>query len=187
MDEKELLVEERGDIALFILNRPGRRNAPFTSMLVSLALNLEEMEKNGNIRVVVIKGAGDRAFSAGIDFTGLPKGMPEELLERIESKGPLQYTLDAIEASGLPVIAMIRGYILRGGCELSRACDLRVGSEDCMMGMPHALGDRLSAGGAGPVYKKRGSFHHEVALPHRAILQWRGGPAHGPSAFRGAR
>ncbi|MFW6113990.1 MAG: enoyl-CoA hydratase/isomerase family protein, partial [Actinomycetota bacterium] len=138
MDEKELLVEIRDDIALFTLNRPESRNALSTSLLVSLALKLEEMERSGDVRAVIIKGAGDRAFSAGIDLTEMPGGLPEELLERIESKGPLQYTLGIMEASGLPVVAMIRGYALGGGCELSMACDLRVGSEDCLMGMPPA-------------------------------------------------
>lgn len=138
MGEGEILLEMRGQTALLTLNRPERRNALTTTMLVSIARNLEGLWTEGEARCVVLRGAGDKAFCAGMDLTSLPTGMPEELLSRIESKGPLQFAAEAIEGCPLPVIAMIRGYALGGGCELAMACDLRVGAEGCRMGMPPA-------------------------------------------------
>ena len=138
MSEQELLVEIKDRVAILTLNRPERRNALSTILLVSLAIRLEELQKNSKVRCVIIKGEGDKAFSAGMDLTSIPSGVPDKLLKQIEAKGPLQVTCEAVEASSLPVIAMIRGYALGGGCELSMACDLRVGSENSMIGMPPA-------------------------------------------------
>lgn len=138
MGDEELLVEAREEALLLTLNRPERRNALSTAMLVSLAETLEGLEAGGETRCVVLRGAGDKSFSAGMDLTAVPSGLPRELLARIESKGPLQFAAEAVESCPVPVIAMIRGYALGGGCELAMACDLRVGGEGCRMGMPPA-------------------------------------------------
>jgi enoyl-CoA hydratase len=138
MSEQELLVELKDRVAVLTLNRPERRNALSTILLVSLAIRLEELQKDNKIRCVIIKGEGDKAFSAGMDLTSIPSGVPDKLLKQIEAKGPLQVACEAVEATSMPVIAMIRGYALGGGCELSMACDLRVGSENSRIGMPPA-------------------------------------------------
>jgi len=137
-EEKELLVDFDDNVAVLTLNRPARRNALSTSLLISLASNLEQVAERGETRCAVIRGAGEKAFSAGMDLAGVPEGVPEEIQKSIEEKGPLQYGLDAIEQCPLPVIAMIRGYAVGAGCELAMACDLRSGSMDCRMGMPPA-------------------------------------------------
>ncbi len=137
-EEPELLVERRGELALLTINRPHRRNALSSTLLVSLAGALEELSSQGGVRCAILKGAGDKAFSAGMDLSALPEGIPEDVQRQIESKGPLQFGLDAIEDCPFPVIAMIRGYCVGAGCETSMACDLRVGAEGCRMGMPPA-------------------------------------------------
>jgi enoyl-CoA hydratase len=137
-DEKELLVERADDIAILTLNRPHRRNALSSTLLVSIAQTLRELAQEGGIRCAVMRGAGDKAFSAGMDLSALPAGLPEDIQKQIETKGPLQLGLDAVEDSPFPVIAMIRGYCIGAGCETSMACDLRVGAEGCRMGMPPA-------------------------------------------------
>lgn len=136
--ESELLVEVREPLAFLTINRPERRNALSVSLLISLARALEDLASGGTVRCAVLRGAGDKAFSAGMDLTAVPQGLPEEVQRQIESKGPLQYGLEAIEESPFPVIAMIRGYCVGAGCETSMACDLRVGAEGCRMGMPPA-------------------------------------------------
>ncbi|MDI6874066.1 enoyl-CoA hydratase/isomerase family protein [Candidatus Solincola sp.] len=136
--EEELLVEVREPLAFLTINRPERRNALSVSLLVSLAQALQDLAEKGTVRCAVLRGAGDRAFSAGMDLTAIPEGLPAEVQERIQSQGPLQYGLEAIEECPFPVIAMIRGYCVGAGCETSMACDLRVGAEDCRMGMPPA-------------------------------------------------
>lgn len=138
MTEQELVIETRDKVAVLTLNRPERRNALSTILLVSLAIRLEELQKDGKIRCVIVRGGGDKAFSAGMDLTAIPSGVPDKLLKQIEDRGPLQVACEAVEASSLPVIAMIRGYALGGECELSMACDLRVGSENSRIGMPPA-------------------------------------------------
>lgn len=137
-DEPELLVEKSDFIAVLTINRPQRRNALSSTLLVSLAQTLRGLAEEGEIRCAILRGAGDKAFSAGMDLSALPEGIPEDVQKQIESKGPLQYGLDAIEDCPFPVIAMIRGYCVGAGCETSMACDLRVGAEGCRMGMPPA-------------------------------------------------
>ncbi|RJP27003.1 MAG: hypothetical protein C4536_14515 [Actinobacteria bacterium] len=137
-DEAELLVARRGDLAFLTLNRPQRRNALSSTLLVSLAQALGDLAAQGDVRCAILRGAGDKAFSAGMDLSALPEGIPEDIQNQIAAKGPLQFGLDAIEDAPFPVIAMIRGYCVGAGCETSMACDLRVGAEGCRMGMPPA-------------------------------------------------
>jgi|YNPBryantNP2012_1023418.scaffolds.fasta_scaffold01109_15 enoyl-CoA hydratase/carnithine racemase len=137
-DGGELLVELDGRVALLTLNRPERRNALSSTMLVSLAETLRRLEEEGQARCVILRGAGEKAFSAGMDLSALPEGIPSDVQSLIEEKGPLAYGLDAVEECSLPVIAMIRGWCLGAGCETAMACDLRVGAQGCRMGMPPA-------------------------------------------------
>jgi enoyl-CoA hydratase len=137
-DGDELLVEIRDRVALLTLNRPKSRNALSPNLLASLAGALEKLAAAGETRCVILRGAGDKAFSAGMDLSTLPTGVPADIQAQIAAKGPLAFCLDTIEQSPLPVIAMIRGWCLGAGCETSMACDLRVGSDDCRMGMPPA-------------------------------------------------
>ncbi len=138
MADQELIVDWHEEVALLTLNRPQRRNALSTTQLISLAECFEGLGREGKARCAILRGSGDKAFCAGMDLTTFPEGVPEELLNRIQAKGPLQYALEAIEDCPIPVIAMISGYGLGAGCELSMACDLRVGSENCVIGMPPA-------------------------------------------------
>lgn len=138
IEEAELLIERADDIAIITLNRPHRRNALSSTLLVSIARTLQELAEEGEVRCAILRGAGDKAFSAGMDLSALPAGIPEDIQKQIETKGPLQLGLDAVEDCPFPVIAMIRGYCIGAGCETSMACDLRVGAEGCRMGMPPA-------------------------------------------------
>lgn len=158
-DEPELLIEIENDIAVLTLNRPHRRNALSPTLLIALAQAVKELESRGGIRCAVLKGAGDRAFSAGMDLLGIPEGIPDDIQRQIDAKGPLQFGLDELEESPFPVLAMIRGYAVGAGCELSMACDMRVGTEGCRMGMPPA---RL-----GIVYPPEGlnRFLRNIGLP----------------------
>jgi enoyl-CoA hydratase len=137
-EESELLVERRKGLALLTINRPQRRNALSSTLLVSLAQAIGELAQEGEVRCAILRGAGDKAFSAGMDLAALPDGIPSDIQEQIAAKGPLRFGLDAIEEAPFPVIAMIRGYCVGAGCETSMACDIRVGAEGCRMGMPPA-------------------------------------------------
>jgi len=137
-EEAELLIEREDSLAVLTINRPQRRNALSSTFLVSLGQALGDLAEQGDVRCAVLCGAGDKAFSAGMDLSALPEGIPSDIQKQIESKGPLQFGLDAIEDVPFPVIAMIRGYCVGAGCETSMACDLRVGAEGCRLGMPPA-------------------------------------------------
>ncbi|MBN2025192.1 MAG: enoyl-CoA hydratase/isomerase family protein, partial [Actinobacteria bacterium] len=137
-DDAELLVAREGDLAILTLNRPRRRNALSTTLLISLAQALSDLADEGSLRCAILRGAGEKAFSAGMDLNALPEGLPDDIQKQISAKGPLQFCLDTMEDVPFPVIAMIRGYCVGGGCETSMACDLRVGAEGIRMGMPPA-------------------------------------------------
>jgi enoyl-CoA hydratase len=137
-EEAELLIEKQGEVATLILNRPRRRNALSSTLLVSLGQAIRGLAEEAEVRCAILRGAGEQAFSAGMDLSALPEGIPEDIQNQIAEKGPLRFGLDAIENAPFPVIAMIRGFCLGAGCETSMACDLRVGSQGCRMGMPPA-------------------------------------------------
>lgn len=136
--EDELMLEHRGNVAVLTLNRPEKRNALSVSLLASLLSTLEELEADRVVRCAVIRGSGGKAFSSGMDLTGASDGGSGDLQGQIEAKGPLRCALEVIETCPFSVIAMIQGYAVGAGCELALACDLRVGADDCRMGMPPA-------------------------------------------------
>jgi enoyl-CoA hydratase len=138
MEDNELLVEVGEKVATLTLNRPQRLNSLSASLLVELARTLNNLENNAKLRCVILKGSGGKAFCAGMDLSLMADNMPDELLEQITAKGPLPHAIEAMENCRLPVVGMIRGYALGAGCELSLGCDLRVGTEESVLGMPPA-------------------------------------------------
>lgn len=129
-----LLEERRGRVALLTLNRPEKRNALNPELLFALGDRLETLAREGEVRCVVLRGAGEEAFSAGYDIGRIPGGDQRP----VRDENPLDYGLAAIRAFPYPVIAMIRGFALGAGCHLAAACDLRVASQSARLGMPPA-------------------------------------------------
>jgi enoyl-CoA hydratase len=127
-----LLVERRDRVALITINRPDKRNALNIQTRQEGAAVLEALRDDDEVRVVVITGAGDKAFIAGADigeFAGRTA-----LTQRDVMTGRSLFT--AIDAFPKPVIAMINGYCLGGGCELALSCDLRIASDKASFGQP---------------------------------------------------
>ncbi len=135
---KDLLVEREGPVSTLTINRPEKHNLLTLGLLEDLARCLEEIAGEDDVRVVVIRGAGDRAFSAGYDISALPVQPKGEEQERLRRGPPLERAFRAIREFPYPVIAMINGIAYGGGCELAVACDLRVASNKARMGMPPA-------------------------------------------------
>jgi enoyl-CoA hydratase len=94
---------------------------------------LDDAEKDANIKVVVITGAGDRAFSAGADISGMKGRTP---LDSRRSSQLGQQMMNRVEDLEKPVIAAINGYALGGGLELAMVCDFRIASENARLGQP---------------------------------------------------
>lgn len=138
MAEDFLIAEKKERVGTIIINRPERRNALSPLMLFKMAELLADMQKGDEIRCVVIRGAGDKAFSAGYDISDLPVDLTPEMAEAFRTKNPLRTALRAIIDFPYPVIAMINGYAIGAGCELAMTCDIRIAAEGAKLSMPPA-------------------------------------------------
>jgi enoyl-CoA hydratase len=127
-----LLVERRDRVALITINRPEKRNALNIKTREEGAALLEELREDEGVGVVVFTGAGDKAFIAGADIAEFAGRTA--LTQRDVMTGRSLFT--AIDTFPKPVIAMINGYCLGGGCELALACDIRIASENASFGQP---------------------------------------------------
>src|SRR4030088_2674337 len=127
-----LLVERRERVAIVTINRPDKRNALNIKTREEGAALLEELRNDTSVGVVVITGAGDKAFIAGADiaeFAGRTAIMQRDVMTA-------RSLFTAIDTFPKPIIAMINGYCLGGGCELALACDIRIASENASFGQP---------------------------------------------------
>jgi enoyl-CoA hydratase len=127
-----LLFERRGRVGLITINRPDKRNALNIKTREEGAALLDELRNDSSIGVVVITGAGDKAFIAGADiaeFAGRTAMMQRDVMTA-------RSLFTAIDTFPKPIIAMVNGYCLGGGCELAMACDIRIASETASFGQP---------------------------------------------------
>jgi enoyl-CoA hydratase len=127
-----LLVERRGRVAVITINRPQKLNALNIQTRAEGAAALEELREDESVRVVVITGAGEKAFVAGADISEF-EGRTA-VSQRDVMTGRSLFT--AVDTFPKPVIAMINGFCLGGGCELALSCDIRVASESARFGQP---------------------------------------------------
>ena len=126
-----LLLEN--DILTVVINRPDKLNALNKDVFTDLNSVLDEVEKNDNVKSVIITGAGSKAFVAGADITefgGLNKTEAMALAKRGQD------TFARIENSSKPIVAAVNGFALGGGCELAMSCHFRVASENAKFGQP---------------------------------------------------
>jgi enoyl-CoA hydratase/carnithine racemase len=138
MDENLLLTERKDRTFWITLNRPQRRNALSPLLLYQLAELLKKLRQEDEIRCIVLRGAGDKAFSSGYDITAIPTNVPPEVLEELRKKNPLETAVEAIRDFPYPVIAMVNGMALGAGCEVAVTCDIRIAAESGRLGMPPA-------------------------------------------------
>jgi methylglutaconyl-CoA hydratase len=143
---EDLLVERSADgVATLTLNRPGARNALSRSLNLELAACCRALADDPSVRVVVVRGAGDQAFSAGAD-------LKERKGVAAADTGPyvdaISGAIDAVAALPQPTIAAMNGYAFGGGLELALACDLRVALAAIQLGLTEVkLGIMPGAGG----------------------------------------
>jgi enoyl-CoA hydratase len=142
----ELLYEIRDGIGRVTFNRPQARNALTFAMYDRLAQICQEAPKDPAIRVLLLTGAGDKAFASGTDISQFKAfNKPEDALEY---EGRIDRVLTALETCPLPTIAAIRGACTGGGGGIAAACDLRIAAANARFGFPVArtLGNCLSMG-----------------------------------------
>ena len=130
---ENLLLERDGAIAVVTINRPKVLNALNTQTLDELRRVVLELGHDAGVRVVILTGAGEKAFVAGADINELAVQTPTSGREHALTG---QHVLDLIENLGKPVIAAINGYALGGGCELAMACTLRLAADTAKLGQP---------------------------------------------------
>jgi enoyl-CoA hydratase/carnithine racemase len=129
-----LLVEVRDGVATLTLNRPEVRNALSRTMIAEIEAALRHLEADPEARVIVLQGAGDRAFCAGADLKGV--GDRGTTLQARESFGGLARVLEAMARMRAPIIARVHGFALAGGCGLAAGCDIVLAAEDAVFGLP---------------------------------------------------
>ena len=130
---QSILVEVADYIAIITINRPDALNALSVDVLNELHKAFTILKNDQSTGVIIITGAGEKAFIAGADIKYIQKLDKEGALEF----GKLGQTLTVkIESSSKPVIAAVNGYALGGGCELSLACHVRIASENAIFGQP---------------------------------------------------
>lgn len=146
--DDSLLARVEGAIGTITFSRPERRNALTPGMLVALHLTLARWAEAGAVRVVVLTGAGDRAFSAGYDVRAIPTAPGPEIEKAMRESNPLELGLTAVRSFPYPVIAEMRGACFGAALNVAMCCDIRLGAEDVAIGMPPArLGLVYPAGG----------------------------------------
>jgi enoyl-CoA hydratase len=131
---EQVVVSVAGHVATVMLNRPEQRNPLSATMLRDLAVAFRWCQQESEVRVIVVTGAGDRAFCAGADLNSFDGGMTH--LERHRSRD-LFVELFALMASlGKPIVGRINGHALAGGFGLACACDLVVSTDTATFGTP---------------------------------------------------
>ena len=142
--DDEVLVERAGPVLTLTFNRPAARNALTWNMYERLTRACEEVDADDRIRVLVLRGAGGKAFVAGTDISQLRAFETAEAGIAYERDGDRR--IARLEAVGKPVIAQIQGFAVGGGFRIAAACDLRIATPDARFGAPIArtLGNCLS-------------------------------------------
>ncbi|MGV7216286.1 enoyl-CoA hydratase/isomerase family protein [Bradyrhizobium sp. UFLA05-112] len=143
--EAEHLVFERGDgIGRIIFNRPQARNAFTFAMYERLAAICEEANSDHSIKVLVLRGAGDKAFASGTDINQFREFRTPQ--DALDYENRIDRVLTTLEQCRVPTIAAINGFCTGGGAGIAAACDLRIGTKSARIGFPIArtLGNCLS-------------------------------------------
>jgi len=128
-----ILYQKKDSIGYVTVNRPKVLNALNLATLEELRTVFTAVQNDADVHVVIVTGAGEKAFVAGADIAELQK---QDAITGKEYTHKGQAVLDLIENLGKPVIACINGFALGGGCELAMACTLRLAAENAKLGQP---------------------------------------------------
>jgi enoyl-CoA hydratase/3-hydroxyacyl-CoA dehydrogenase len=142
---EELILRKAPPVAWVSLNRPHRLNTITPKMTEELEAAAKDLAADGSIRVVILSGEGEKAFSAGADLTSFGFSSP---VKAFEASRRMYEVFTLFETMPKPVIAAINGFAFGGGCELALACDFRLASESSQIGLTEtSLGIIPGAGG----------------------------------------
>jgi enoyl-CoA hydratase len=134
---ERIISRKEGAVGWLIFNNPERRNAVSLDMWEAIPAVLSSFEADANVRVVVLAGAGDKAFVSGADISQFERERSTaETVAHYDEVGEKAQT--RLKNFDKPVIAMIRGYCLGGGLNIANLCDLRIAADDARFGIPAA-------------------------------------------------
>ena len=134
---EKLIATKEGPIGWIIFNNPARHNAVSLDMWQSLPMVFEAFNKDPEVRVVILKGAGDKAFVSGADISQFKeKRSGAEAVETYNAASDA--ASEALRGCPKPTIAMVRGYCIGGGTATAVNCDIRIAAEDARFGVPAA-------------------------------------------------
>lgn len=153
MNYEYILVEKEGAVGIVTLNRPQQLNALSYGLTKELALALEALDQDGEIRAIVLTG-GEKIFAAGADIKEMVDATPFD--DRL--RGRLAFR-DRINKISKPIVAAISGYALGAGCELAMSCDIIIASETARFGQPEVnLGTIPGSGGTQRLTRTVGKY-----------------------------
>ena len=138
-----VLIEKKGSVATITINRPDKLNALNPEVRVGVAMALEQIRQDDEVRVAIITGAGEKAFIAGADIAEFKGKSGVEGYQYIQTGD----VYSVVERFPKPIIAMINGFCLGGGCELAMACDIRIASDRAKLGQPETNLGLIPGGG----------------------------------------
>jgi enoyl-CoA hydratase len=142
MELETLLINREGAVGWITLNRPEKRNAITIAMMNELLDTLQKMDADPDIRCIILTGH-EKAFAAGAEIQQMAESSAIDMLVRDQFS-----TWDHIRQIKTPIVAVVNGYALGGGCELAMTCDMIIASEDAIFGQPEVnIGVIPGAGG----------------------------------------
>jgi len=166
MEEQKVLYEKKGHIGYITLNNPRKLNALDLEVFLSLYKILDEVDNDPEIWVVILTGAGEKAFAAGADITGF----------KIDYNGAKKFTkaaaaaFEKMELCTKPIISAVKGFALGGGMELTLCSDIVIASEDALFALPESVIGTLPAWGIIRLYKTVGRIRaKEIMMTSRRL------------------
>ncbi|HEX9692283.1 MAG TPA: enoyl-CoA hydratase-related protein [Gemmatimonadales bacterium] len=142
-EERVVLTTVDGGVATVTINRPDKLNALNAAVRTQFVAALNALREDPDVRVVVVTGAGEKAFVAGADIAEFEGRTAVDQFRVMKAYG----VFEAAASFPRPIIAAINGFCLGGGCELAMACDIRIASEKAKLGQPEVKLGILPGGG----------------------------------------
>ncbi|GAB3494601.1 enoyl-CoA hydratase [Nocardiopsis coralliicola] len=156
-DGPDLITGVEGGVLTVVFNRPRARNAMTPEMYEGLYQACERADADPEVRAVVLRGAGDRAFVAGTDIGGFADFSSPQ--DGVDYEAGVTRVVNRIEDLDVPSVAVVRGYCVGGGLAIAAACDLRLADDTARFGVPIArtLGNCLSANTLSLLHQRLGA------------------------------
>lgn len=134
MKFESLIITNEGAVRIITINRPEKLNALNRAVIIELSEAMKDADADSGVRVVILTGAGEKAFVAGADIKEFAHFSNAEG-QKLSADGHKKL-FNAIEQMGTPVIAAVNGFALGGGLELAMSCHMRVASDNARVGLP---------------------------------------------------